>query len=198
MTMVDRNAVWYLARWNDWHQAIFLDAGPMTEKDARQAFKEKAVTTLMEIDKRLTQDEAEWLLAEASKKEISTDRFECISVTYYTDGYCKAAISIGGGYCEYIQTTDMAQGAEAGDGDGIVEEAEYTSVWDGGAVKLTTRCFVNYKTGEVFDIEPYPGGPDVSVLDREYVTVNGKEWPVVPADGTDGNGSTPEGAFWRV
>lgn len=59
------------------------------------------------------------------------------------------------------------------------KRAEITSVWDGG-VEITTGCTVDLCTHRVFDIEMFADEDDsVEVLDREYVSIDGKAYPVV-------------------
>lgn len=63
----------------------------------------------------------------------------------------------------------------------MVEDATFTSVWDGGH-EVTTSCKVNMETKEVFDIGMVSvEGSDVDILDREYVTIDGKEYSVSDA-----------------
>ena len=60
--------------------------------------------------------------------------------------------------------------------------AAFTSVWDGDTC-VTTPCKVDMDTREVFDIGQNSDVADaVDHLDREYITVNGQEYPVVPSD----------------
>ena len=66
--------------------------------------------------------------------------------------------------------------------DDEIMDAEYTSVWDGG-ICITTPCKVNPATREIFDIEVSTDVADsVSVLEEEYVTVDGKKYPAVVRD----------------
>lgn len=60
-----------------------------------------------------------------------------------------------------------------------IKPAAFTSVWDGG-YEITTPCSVNIQTKKVFDIEVVPFNGDH--LDREYVTIDGKEYPVKRSD----------------
>lgn len=73
--------------------------------------------------------------------------------------------------------------------------AEFTSVWDGSSVSVTSPCKVDIETKKVFDIEP--AGEDVidlcNTLDKEYITLNGIEYPVY----CGGDGDVPEDGFWR-
>lgn len=74
----------------------------------------------------------------------------------------------------------------------MVKEAEFTSVWDEDSCdckKITTSCKVNMETKEVFDIVVVPC-LDVDILNREYVTVDGTEYPVSPESERENNG------FW--
>ena len=62
------------------------------------------------------------------------------------------------------------------------KKAEVTSVWDGG-VEITTGCTVDLCTHRVFDIEMCVDEADaVEVLEREYVSIDGKKYPVVRKD----------------
>lgn len=63
--------------------------------------------------------------------------------------------------------------------DVVIKDAAFTSVWDG--YEITTPCKINTITREIFDIEkvdtPIDDDGDVlSIFDREYVTVAGKEY----------------------
>lgn len=58
----------------------------------------------------------------------------------------------------------------------MIVEGVYTSVWDGG-IEVSTPCKVNLVTKEVFDIET-ADVEGLETLDREYVTVDGKEHSV--------------------
>ena len=68
----------------------------------------------------------------------------------------------------------------------VVKEAEFTSVWDGGAL-VTTSCKVNMATKEVFDIEVSAVSADgLDVLDEQYITIDGEKFPVFDAETEDG------------
>lgn len=64
----------------------------------------------------------------------------------------------------------------------MIKNATYTSVWDGGFA-VTTNCKVNMETKEVFDIETVD--VDVDILEYEYVTIDGKEYPVSNDEDTE-------------
>ena len=72
-------------------------------------------------------------------------------------------------------------------------DAEFTSVWDGG-IEITTKCRVNMGTKEVMDISVQDLPSSVlelfEILDREYVTINDKEYPVF------GTEAKEVGCFW--
>ena len=73
-------------------------------------------------------------------------------------------------------------------------DAEFTSVWDGG-IKVTTPCKVNLLTREIFDIGEFTVCDGVlNVLDREYVTINGRPYPAVPHDDYQGGSDTE--CYW--
>lgn len=73
----------------------------------------------------------------------------------------------------------------------MIVDAEFTSVWDGGFA-ITTNCKVNLETREVFDIERDETYADaVDVLDKEYITINGENFPVSCRDEGELKGS-----FW--
>lgn len=75
--------------------------------------------------------------------------------------------------------------------DPYVEDAVYVSEWDGG-YKVSSKCKVNILTREVFDIEVSEDENTemLDVLDREYISFGGQEYPV---DDKDPNGIS----FWR-
>lgn len=76
-----------------------------------------------------------------------------------------------------------------------VEDAEFTSVWDGGFA-VTTGCKVNMATKEVFDIETSEDMADeVDVLDEEYVTINGEDFPVTSDEDMD-ESPKESGEYW--
>lgn len=78
----------------------------------------------------------------------------------------------------YIDEDDMTS-------DGIIVNAEFTSVWDGETTSVSTSCMVNLKTREVFDITQLDV-QNVSPLDRQYITLaDGREFPVFEADEAD-------------
>lgn len=76
------------------------------------------------------------------------------------------------------------------EGDNMIKDAEYTSVWDGG-IEITTSCKVNTKTKEVFGIGTV-NVDGLDVLDEEYVTIDGKSHPVSEKGEREGNG------YWYV
>lgn len=67
----------------------------------------------------------------------------------------------------------------------MIKDATYTSVWDGG-YEVTTNCKVDTETKEVFDIEVSEVDADwLEVLDEEYVTISGVDYPVSSDDDTE-------------
>jgi len=54
-------------------------------------------------------------------------------------------------------------------------------VWDGGHA-VTTKCKVNMKTREVFDIETIEVSDSLDVLESEFVTINGVNYSVSDDD----------------
>lgn len=72
-------------------------------------------------------------------------------------------------------------------------EASFVSVWDGGTI-VETPCKVNMTTHEVFEIVSSESSADqVNVLDREFIVVDGNEYPVFPHDEAE---EYKFGAFW--
>lgn len=66
-----------------------------------------------------------------------------------------------------------------------VKSATFTSVWDGDTA-ITTNCKVNVKTHRVFDIKRHKGNVEgLDCLDRQYVTVDDIDYPVVEKDDYD-------------
>lgn len=77
----------------------------------------------------------------------------------------------------------------------MIKNATFTSVWDSGT-EITTNCKVNMETREVFDIEVNNSSEieGLNVLDYEYITVDGIDYPVCnAADDKDG---LEETSFW--
>ena len=64
------------------------------------------------------------------------------------------------------------------------KNATFTSVWDGG-YEITTNCKVNMETKEVFDIEMAEGSYAINVLDAEFVTIDGIDYPASNDDTTE-------------
>lgn len=61
----------------------------------------------------------------------------------------------------------------------MVIEAEYISVWDGGAAEVRSACRVDLTTRQVFDIEVVDvDNLDLSCCDEEFVQVAGRQYPV--------------------
>lgn len=58
-----------------------------------------------------------------------------------------------------------------------MERAIFGSVWDGGTV-IETPCMVNTETKEVFDIGLVQVCDGLDMLEREYVKIDGVEYPV--------------------
>lgn len=74
-----------------------------------------------------------------------------------------------------------------------IKSAEYTSVWD-DCFPITTKCLVNTDTKEVFNIKTARDTPEsIDILTREYITLDGVEYPVIPNDDITGNNYT---GFW--
>ena len=62
----------------------------------------------------------------------------------------------------------------------MIKDAIFKSIWDGG-YEVATKCKVNLKTKEVFDIEA--ANPDVDILEKEYVTIDEVDYSVSNIDG---------------
>lgn len=74
--------------------------------------------------------------------------------------------------------------------------ATFTSVWDGG-YEITSDCKINPETHEIVEIEEKEGivdGEEVEILDREYVTVNGEDFPAYDKSAIEGVGNSE--AYW--
>ena len=54
-------------------------------------------------------------------------------------------------------------------------------MWDGGYA-ITTKCKVNIKTKEIFDIDSVDAGDDFDCLDREFVMVGGEYYEAIRID----------------
>lgn len=86
---------------------------------------------------------------------------------------------------------------ESRETNSAVVDAEYTSVWDGESVVLSSPCKVNLRTKKVFDIQPCKDAEDsVSVLDREAVEINGQAFPVLTKEDWM-RAIADAGYFWR-
>lgn len=72
-----------------------------------------------------------------------------------------------------------------------IKKAEFTSVWDIGA-EITTKCKVNTKTKEVFDIETSDDEVD-GMLEKEYVTIDGVDYKVYNKN----EEPVEDGCYWR-
>lgn len=61
---------------------------------------------------------------------------------------------------------------------GKIIDCEFTSVWDGGSLHLTTAAKYNVETSLVFDIAPCENGEEdeVNTLDRQFVTIAGVDY----------------------
>ena len=59
----------------------------------------------------------------------------------------------------------------------MIKNATFTSVWDGG-YEITTNCKVNMSTKQVFDVERAEVDDILDVLETEYITVDGIDYPV--------------------
>ena len=73
---------------------------------------------------------------------------------------------------------------------GTVCNVPYVSVWDGGTFVETTAD-VRLDTKQVFNIKTVDVGESVDALDREYIMLGGKEWPVFEKS------EAADGEFWR-
>lgn len=128
---------------------------------------------------------------------VSIDIGECASIKYIPEYDC----------CYHYVTTTAVQSIEEHNGSLVITtknttyvlhaiaEAEFTSVWDGGFA-ITTDCKVDTVTNEVFGIEVSVETADmVNELDEEYITINGKTYPVVSNEYME---SDPEekGGYW--
>lgn len=74
----------------------------------------------------------------------------------------------------------------------MLKDAKFTSVWDGND-EITTNCKVNLETHEIVEIETVDA-PQVDILIREYVIIDGEEFPAVRKD--DLVGYNKENVFW--
>ncbi len=60
----------------------------------------------------------------------------------------------------------------------MIKNVTFTSVWDDG-YEVTSNCKVDTESKEVFDIEPINVEElSLKVLDREYISIAGKEYSV--------------------
>ena len=59
----------------------------------------------------------------------------------------------------------------------MIKNATFTSVWDGG-YEITTACKVNMTTKQVFDVEKAEVDDSLDVLEAEYITIDGVDYPV--------------------
>lgn len=73
----------------------------------------------------------------------------------------------------------------------MIKNGTFTSVWDGG-YEVTTNCKINMETKEVFDIEKIEVNEELEHLDSEYVTIDGKNYPIFNLD-TD---NLEDDEFW--
>lgn len=75
-------------------------------------------------------------------------------------------------------------------------DAKFTSVYDNGSVILTVDCKVNPKTREIFEVSENPIADEHSMtIVREYVTIDGKEYPAVDSMGYPDAVDNPE-VYW--
>lgn len=81
------------------------------------------------------------------------------------------------GYCHFgYELADDSIGIKAEETE--ICDADFVSVWDGG-IEVRSKCKVNTKIHEVFDIEISQENPDnFDVLERQYIEINGNEFPV--------------------
>lgn len=88
-------------------------------------------------------------------------------------------------------TEDKAESQPAGPISGDLIDATFTSVWDGGASRITTPCKIDKKTRQIVEIETDPdSGDDLDILDEEFVTVERIRYPAVPKS------EAQPGDFW--
>lgn len=66
----------------------------------------------------------------------------------------------------------------------MIKDATFTSVWDGG-YEVTTNCKVNMETREIFDIEIAEVGDSLDILEEEFVTIDGIDYPISDDGNTD-------------
>lgn len=59
----------------------------------------------------------------------------------------------------------------------IIRNAQFISEWDDGDSVIVTPCQVNITTKEVFNIQAVDA-PNVNNLCKEYIILNGEEYPV--------------------
>lgn len=68
----------------------------------------------------------------------------------------------------------------------MIKEAVFVSVWDEHSrqkQEIKSRCKVDFDTKEVFDIETVNTDElDLEILSREYIIIDGNEYPVLQAD----------------
>lgn len=76
-----------------------------------------------------------------------------------------------------------------------IKNALFVSVWDGGSV-IETPCRVNMETREVFDI--MRARYDGDILEREYVEIDGEEFPVFHAVSDVTDEEEDDTDFWYV
>lgn len=75
--------------------------------------------------------------------------------------------------------------------------AYFTSVWDGGS-ELQSTCTVNLITREVTEITPAKNANEECLrhLEREYVTIAGKDFEVIRQDAGDGGQAETCSGYW--
>lgn len=65
----------------------------------------------------------------------------------------------------------------------IIRGIKFCSEWDGGSSTITTKADVNLDTMEVFNVETASEGLEaLDTLEREYIVINDKEYPVYRED----------------
>lgn len=62
----------------------------------------------------------------------------------------------------------------------MIKNATFTSVWDNG-IEVVSSCKVDTETKRCFDIEVVNVN-GLDVLDNEYVTIDGEDYPVYDDD----------------
>lgn len=114
--------------------------------------------------------------------------------------------------CGWSAESLMKKATILRDTDGMfhdkIEDATFVSLWDGERYAVSTDCKVNTETFEVFDFEAFDfevldfdkasdslrRPPEYSVLDGEYIELNGVRYPVIQKEHLQDGDVT---SFWR-